>query len=397
MAEEKPFNPTMLMHSEYQAPSGFQAFPTAIHHASTVLFKDVASMRARHWQDKTGYTYGLHGTPTTFTLEARLAEIEGGQHCLLAPSGLAAIMMVNFALLKQGDHLLVPTNVYGPGRDLANWMARDFGVSVDHYDPMQPEQLAHKIRRDTRLVWTEAPGSISMEVPDIARLAAIAKSHGAWVAMDNTWSAGIAFRPFEHGVDISIQALTKFQSGGADLLMGAVIARDQTLSHCLQISHMRLGQGVSGDDAYRVLRSLPTLALRYEAHDRTGRSLAAWLAKRHEIARVLHPAFPSCPGHENWARDFKGAAGLFSVIFDERYAEAQVDHFVESLKLFKIGYSWGGANSLCIPYRMREVRSDWRHSGSLVRFYVGLERVEDLIADVEQAFESLRLGAAEST
>jgi cystathionine beta-lyase len=382
------------MHSDYVAPEGFAAFPAAIHHASTVLFKNVAAMRSRNWQDKNAYTYGLHGTPTTFTLEARLARIEGGEHCLLAPSGLAAIAMVNFALLRSGDDVLIPDNVYNPNRELARWMAQDFGISARFYDPLIGSGIGELIQPNTRLVWTEAPGSVSMEVPNIPAICAAVRQRRAGgqdihVAIDNTWSAGIGFRAFEHGVDIVMQALTKYQSGGSDVLMGAVITRDRELIHRLEMAHMRIGFGVGMDDAYLVLRGLPTLKLRFEAHDAAARKVAAWLKTRPEIARVLHPAFEDCPGHETWKRDFTGAGGLFSVVFDERFGEAQTDRFVDSLQLFKIGFSWGGANSLCVPYRIQSMRKNWGDRGQLVRFNIGLEDPADLIADIEQAFAAL--------
>jgi cystathionine beta-lyase len=380
---------TRLIHSDYQAPAGFAAFPQAIHHASTVLFHNVAALRSRNWQDKTGYTYGLHGTPTTFTLEARLAAIEQGTYSLLAPSGLAAIAMVDLALLKTGDDVLLPDNVYNPSRELGNWLSRDFGISARYYDPMVGAGIAALIQPNTRLIWTEAPGSVSMEVPDIPAICRAAHDAGAVVAIDNTWSAGIAFAAFDHGVDIAMQALTKYQSGGSDVLMGAVITRDEALHRRIEAAHMRLGYGVGADDAYLVLRGLATMKLRFDAHDRGAREVAAWLQTRPEIARVLHPAFESCPGHETWKRDFTGAGGLFSVIFNDRYSEAQTDRFIDSLKLFRIGYSWGGANSLCVPYRMQGMRQGWEAKGQLLRFNIGLEDPADLIADIEQAMMGL--------
>jgi cysteine-S-conjugate beta-lyase len=385
---------TSLMHSDYAAPEGFAAFPVAIHHASTVLFKNVAAMRSRNWQDKNAYTYGLHGTPTTFTLEARLAQIEGGEHCLLAPSGLAAIAMVNLALLRSGDDVLIPENAYNPNCELARWLAQDFGIHARFYDPLIGAGISALIQPNTRLVWTEAPGSVSMEVPDIPAICSAVRQKRAdgqdiHVAIDNTWSAGIGFRAFEHGVDIVMQALTKYQSGGSDVLMGAVITRDRELIHRLELAHMRIGFGVGMDDAYLVLRGLPTLKLRFEAHDAAARKVAGWLKTRPEIARVLHPAFEDCPGHETWKRDFTGAGGLFSVVFDERFGEAQTDRFVDSLQLFKIGFSWGGANSLCVPYRIQSMRKNWNGQGQLVRFNIGLEEPADLIADIEQALATL--------
>ncbi len=380
---------TLLTTTDYRPPEGFGAFPTAIHHASTVLFKDVAALRARNWQDKSSYTYGLHGTPTTFTLEARLAEIEGGTDCLLAPSGLAAIAMVDLALLKAGDDFLIPDNVYNPNRELANWLQKDFGISARFYDPLTGEGIADLIQPSTKLIWTEAPGSVSMEMPDIPAICHAAKEKGVTVALDNTWSAGIAFRAFEHGVDIVMQALTKYHSGGSDVLMGAVITRDKGLLRQLEMAHMRLGMGVSADDTYLVLRGLPTMKLRFDAHDAAARKIAGWLKARPEIAKVLHPAFEDCPGHHIWQRDFSGAGGLFSVLFDPVYTEAQTDRFIDSLKLFKIGYSWGGANSLAVPYRIAQMRREWREAGQLVRFNIGLEDPQDLIADIAQALQAL--------
>ena len=376
---------TLLTTTDYRAPEGFAAFPTAIHHASTVLFKDVAALRARNWQDKNAYTYGLHGTPTTFTLEARLAEIEGGEHCLLAPSGLAAIAMIDLALLKTGDDILLPDNVYNPNRELGNWLSKDLGISARYYDPLIGEGIAELIQPNTRLIWTEAPGSVSMEVPDIPAICRAAKARQVPVALDNTWSAGLALRAFDLGVDIVMQALTKYHSGGSDVLMGAVITQDRELHRKIEQAHMRLGMGVSADDTYLVLRGLPTMKLRFDAHDKSAREIASWLKQRPEISRILHPAFEDCPGHQYWKRDFSGAGGLFSVLFDPEYTEEQTDRFIDNLKLFKIGYSWGGANSLAVPYRIAQMRRNWRDAGQLVRFNVGLEDVRDLIADLEQA------------
>jgi cystathionine beta-lyase len=380
---------TRLIHSDYTAPGGFAAFPTAIHHASTVLFKDVAAMRSGEWKDKSAYTYGLHGTPTTFTLEARLAAIEGGAHCLLSPSGLSAIAMVDFAFLKSGDDVLLPENVYNPNRELGRWLSSDFGITTRYYDPLIGAGIAALIQPNTRLIWTEAPGSVSMEVPDLPAICAAARARGVLVALDNTWSAGLALRGFDLGVDIIMQALTKYQSGGSDVLMGAVITRNTALNDQLAMAHMRLGLGVSPDDAFLVMRGLPSMQLRFDAHDAAARKVAAWLQARPEIARVLHPAFPDCPGHAEWKRDFSGAGGLFSVVFDARYTEAQTDRFVDGLTLFGIGYSWGGANSLVMPYRISAMRPHWGDQGTLVRLNIGLENVDDLIADIAQALAKL--------
>ncbi|WP_413671259.1 cystathionine beta-lyase [Massilia cellulosiltytica] len=380
---------TTLTHSDYRPPAGFAAYPTPIHHASTVLFKDVASLRSGDWRSKQAYTYGLHGTPTTFTLEARLAAIEGGTHCLLTPSGLAAISMILLALLKSGDDVLLPDNVYNPTRELGRWLANDFGVSARFYDPLVGAGIADLIQPNTTLIWTEAPGSVSMEVPDLRAICAAAHDKGILVALDNTWAAGLALRGFDVGADIVMQALTKYQSGGSDVLMGAVITRDTAINDRIATSHMRLGMGVGGDDAWLVLRGLETMKLRFDAHDASARKVAAWLEGRPEIAKVLHPAFEDCPGHDVWKRDFTGAGGLFSVVFDARFSGEQVDRFVDALALFGIGYSWGGTHSLAVPYRMQGMRRGWPETGPLVRFNIGLEGTDDLIADIEQALGRL--------
>ena len=377
---------TRQIHHPYEPPEGFMAFPPAVHKASTVMFRDVAALRQRTWKSRAGYTYGLHGTPTTFTLEQRLAELEGGAHCVLAPSGLAAITNVNLALLRSGDHLLLPHNVYGPSREQAVSLLAHWGISHGLYDPMEPASLQAALTPATRLVWLEAPGSVTMEFPDLSALVEIVRGHGAVAALDNTWGAGLAFRPFELGVDISMQAATKYPSGGADVLMGSVVTRDESLFHRLLHVHGMLGIGVAANDAEMVLRALPTIGLRYEAHDRSARELAAWLGTQSVVRQVLHPALPGSPGHAHWARHCRAAAGLFSVLFDDSVGQERVDAFVDALTLFGIGYSWGGPMSLAVPYDLDAMRSGaGRHPGRLVRFSIGLEAVEDLRADLQAA------------
>jgi cysteine-S-conjugate beta-lyase len=381
---------TELIHQDYRPPSGFEAPQIGVHKASTVIFPDVAAMRARDWRHKIGYTYGLHGTPTTFTLEERIAALEGGRHCTLAPSGLAAIALVDQALLSHGDELLLPDNVYGPSRVFAvNELAR-WGIAQRLYDPLDAASLAAAMSPRTRLVWLEAAGSVTMEFPDIGGLVAVARDAGVTTAMDNTWGAGIAFKGFDLGIDIVMQALTKFPSGGGDVLMGSVVTRDDALAERIKFAHMHLGLGVAGNDAELMLRSLPTLPLRYAAQDHAGRELASWLAQRPEVRRVLHPALAGSPGHAHWQAHCTAAAGLFSILIDERYSAAQLDAFVDSLRLFRIGFSWAGPVSLVVPYELSTMRmpdslarSGLR--GHLVRFSIGLESVADLQADLDRA------------
>ncbi len=393
----EPGPATALIHHPYQPPAGFVAPQPGVYRASTVIFRDVAALRARDWKQKTGYTYGLHGTPTTFTLEERIATLEGGRHTLLVPSGLAAIALVDFALLKSGDEVLIPDNAYGPGKDLAKHELARWGIVHRFYDPMDAAALDAAIGPATKLVWLEAAGSVTMEFPDLAALVRIARARGVLTALDNTWGAGIAFDAFDLqpgaeplGVDICMQALTKYPSGGGDVLMGSVTTRDTALHHTLAATHMRMGWGVGGNDAEAVLRALPSLPLRYAAQDRVGRQLAEWFASRGEIVQVLHPAFTGSPGHDHWRAHCRAAAGLFSVVFDERFAAAQVDAFVDALRLFKIGYSWAGPVSLVVPYDLAALRAQPAWRGALVRFSVGLEDVADLVADLAQAMAALQ-------
>jgi cysteine-S-conjugate beta-lyase len=377
---------TDLIHHAYQAPTGFEAPQGAVHKASTVMFKNVASMRARDWKNKDGYTYGLHGTPTTFTLEEKIATLEGGKHCALVPSGLAAVTLVDQAFLSQGDEVLLPANVYGPSREFSKHELKRWGITHALYDPMDAASLAAAITPKTKLIWLEAPGSVTMEFPDLPALVAAAKARGVLTAIDNTWGAGIAFKAFDFGIDIVMQALTKFPSGGGDVLMGSVVTRDDALAEQIKLTHMHLGLGVSGNDCELVLRSLSTMPLRYAAQDTAARALAQWLGKQPEVLQVLHPALEGAPGHAHWRAHCTAAAGLFSVMLDERFSQAQIDAFVDSLKLFRIGFSWAGPVSLVVPYDLRFMREAGHGlRGHLVRFSLGFEAVSDLIDDLEQA------------
>ena len=426
---------THLIHHPYTPPSTFAAPQVAVHKASTVIFPNVAAMRSREWKDKSGYTYGLHGTPTTFILEERIATLEGALQCVLVPSGLAAIANVDFALLATGDEVLIPDNAYGPGKVLAAGELAQFGITHRYYDSMDAADLAAKITHKTKLVWLEAPGSVTMEFPDLIALVKVCKARGVLCALDNTWGAGLAFNAFDlegkrarasHaaadlvldeanivGVDISIQALTKYPSGGGDVLMGSVVTRDAALGLKIKLTHMRTGIGVAANDAELVLRNLPSIALRYKAHDLAARQLAVWLQTRAEVETVLHPALSGSPGHPHWKqlcsqRNIAGeateniassanpqghAAGLFSIVFKEQYTSKQVDAFCDALKLFKLGYSWGGHLSLVVPYDIPSMRdatvAHWPYRGTLVRFNIGLEDVRDLQADLAQAMACL--------
>jgi cystathionine beta-lyase len=399
---------TDLIHHAYLPPAEFEAPQVGVFKASTVIFPNVAAMRTREWMDKSSYTYGLHGTPTTFTLEERLATLEGGTHCILTPSGLAAIAHVDFALLKTGDEVLIPDNAYAPNKSLAEGELVQFGITHQVYDPLDVNDLAARITPRTRLVWLEAAGSVTMEFPDLVALVRLCKARGVLCALDNTWGAGLAFNAFdltpgqgELGVDLTIHALTKYPSGGGDVLMGSIVTRSDELARVLKLSHMRLGTGVGANDAEMVLRSLASMPLRYKAQDKAARTLAAWCASQPAFSQVLHPALTSSPGHAHWQhlcvtpQEPEGlAAGIFSVVIDARFPAHAIDAFCDSLQLFKLGYSWGGPMSLVMPYNMASSRAratPHLQLGRVVRFCIGLEDVTDLQNDISRALNIAKL------
>ena len=395
---------TTLIHHPYCPPEGFAAPQPGVFKASTVIFPNVAAMRNFDWKDKSAYTYGLHGTPTTYTLEERLCTLEGGLQCLLLPSGLAAIANVALSLLRSGDEVLIPDNAYGPNKVLAQGELMAWGISHRYYDPMDAQDLAAKISPQTRLVWLEAAGSVTLEFPDLCQLVRVCKERGVLCALDNTWGAGLAFAPFDLlpsirpalRVDISVHALTKYPSGGGDVLMGSIVTQDDTLHKKLKLCHMRLGLGVGANDAEHILRSLPSLPLRYRAQDESARHLAQWCLQQPQFAQVLHPALAGSPGHDHWRAQcgdgMGAAAGLLSVIFRPDYSAVQVDAFCDALKLFKIGYSWGGPVSLVMPYELSAMRPSWPshlQHGTLVRLAVGLESARDLQDDLAAALRQI--------
>jgi cysteine-S-conjugate beta-lyase len=381
---------TKLIHTDAQVPEGFRSLATPVFRGSTVLFPNAAAVNDEWNQHEAGYTYGLYGTPTALELAARICELENGTYTLLTPGGQAALSLINFAFLKTGDHVLVPESVYSPHRKLASQLLRRFGVEVSYYPPAAGEGIVSHFRGNTRLVWCESPGSITMEVQDVPAIAAAAHRAGAKVALDNTWAAGIYFDALAHGVDITMQALTKYVGGHSDLLLGSITVRDRDAYDRLGETHQVVGCAVSPDDCGLALRGMKTMAVRLAAIEAAALELAQWLARRPETALVLHPALASCPGHEFWLRDFTGSSGVFSIVLQRHFTKEQVFRFVDALELFKIGYSWGGVTSLAVAYDFHgnPERPDYGHR--VVRFNVGLEDVEDLKADLERGFGAIK-------
>ena len=388
---DKPKNrrlATRLIHPDRHANTDFQSLAVPTWRGSTVLFDSVADVRDSNDPDQ--YRYGLYGTPTVRELALQIATLEGAEHCLIVPSGQAALALPYLAFCKAGDHVLLTRSAYGPNTELAFATLQRLGIEVERYEPTIGGGIAGLIRGNTRLIWTESPGSVTMEVQDVPANCAAAHERGGLVAIDNTYGAGILFDAFAAGVDISVQALTKYAGGHSDLLLGSIATRDTKLDKQLRDAQRLIGMSVSPDDCSLVLRGLKTLDVRLKRLGETALTVARWLGQREEVTALLHPAFPGCPGHDIWKRDWTGSASVFSVIFGN-WTREQVVRFVDSLELFGIGYSWGGTGSLAMTYG--DLKRPTPETGKLlVRLNVGLEDPQDLIEDLERA-----LAAANAT
>lgn len=413
MTQGKPHNNASLQSETFHhLGAGWRSFATVLTHSarptptvdgrfvnhdvtrgSTVLFPTVADMnrdegKAHNHQ----LVYGAMGNPVQHELEKLLAILEGGTHTQVVGSGLAACTVPLLAFLKSGDHLLLPDSVYGPTRRFAKRFLTRFGVETSFYPPMADEETLNAyIRPHTAIVFAESPGSHTFEVQDVPMLARVAHAHGARVLLDNTWGVG-AFQPFKHGVDVSIQALTKYPSGHSDVVIGAVtVAKDEDWQ-LLRNAAIEMGECAGADDCWLTLRGLRTMALRLERQAISAFDLALWFKERPEVVRVRHPALPECPGHAFWKRDFTGASGLFGVELREDISVAAMESMIDHLTLFGIGASWGGYESLVLPTTGCVTRNekDGLPQGPAFRVQVGLENTDDLMQDLEQAFQYLR-------
>jgi cystathionine beta-lyase len=381
---------TKLIHSDAKIPQGYHSLTTPVYRGSTTVFPSAAAVRDTWDQHRVGYTYGLYGTPTALELAARICELESGARTILTPGGQAAISLINLAFLKAGDHILIPASVYFPNRKLATTLLNRFGVTASFYEPTIGANISSLIQENTRLVWCESPGSITMEVQDLPAIVAVAHARNIRVVLDNTWAAGVLLDAFAHGVDITMQAVTKYIGGHSDLLLGSVTVRDPALYERLGSAQQNLGFAVSPDDCSLALRGLQTMAVRLSAIETSALAVATWLAARPEVETVLHPALPSCPGHEFWKRDFLGSSGVFSIVFKPGPSQQQVQAFVDALQLFKIGYSWAGVTSLAVSYDVGRIPGRPPYDHRIVRLNIGLESTSDLIADLDQALPRLR-------
>lgn len=375
---------TLLAHAGRHPFDNHGIVNPPVYHASTVLFP---TFEAFSNAAKAEVRYGRRGTPTSFALADAVSALERAHGTVLSPSGLGAITTALTACTKAGDHVLVTDSTYAPTRQFMDKVMARFGVEVTYYDPLVGAGIAELMRDNTTVVWTESPGSQTFEMQDIPAIAGVAKAHGAVVITDNTWGAGYFYRPLEHGVDISVQAGTKYIVGHSDVMMGTVACNEATFGR-VEEAWGYFGNMPGPDDMYLALRGLRTMGVRLGRHHENGLDIARWLEGRPEVARVMHPGLKSDPGHALWRRDFTGASGLFGFVLKGDHREA-VAALLDGLKYYGMGYSWGGFESLLIPTWPNRVRSatSWDEPGQTFRIHVGLEDPKDLIADLEAGLE----------
>jgi cystathionine beta-lyase len=380
---------TKLVHPHASAQPAFHSLATPTYRGSTVVFDSQEHVIDGDLQaSQKGYTYGLYGTPTTRELAARIADLEGAHHTFIVPGGQAAIALIYFTFCGAGSHVLLPANAYGPNKELAEGTLSRFGLTIERYDPLIGAGIADLIRPNTAFIWCESPGSVTMEIQDLPAIVKAAHAKNIPVALDNTYAAGVLLDAFSLGVDVSLQALTKYIGGHSDILLGSISVSTEALFERVGATYKELGMAVSPDDCSLAIRGLQTLGVRLEALERSTLAVATWLQSRPEVETLLHPAFPSCPGHEFFKRDFSGSASIFSIVFSPHYTQAQIHRFVDALTLFKIGFSWGGVTSLVMAYPDLD-RPGLNYAGRIVRLNIGLEIPADLIADLTTAFASL--------
>jgi cystathionine beta-lyase len=379
---------TKLTHAGRDPKAHHGAVNTPVYHASTILFPDMESYAERATSD-VKVKYGRRGTPTTFALEDAMTALEGGYGSVLAPSGLQAIAMALMAFVKAGDHVLVTDSTYAPTRNFCNQILADLGIEAEYYDPLIGGDIAGLMRANTRLVWTESPGSQTFDVQDIPAIVQAAHDAGVLVLMDNTWSGGYFFKPLAHGVDVAVHAATKYVVGHSDVMMGAIVCNEKTFDQVKTRSSM-FGNHAGPDDVYLALRGLRTMGVRMPRHFESAMAVAQWLLDRPEVTRVMYPALSNDPGHSIWKRDFTGASGLFGFVI-ETEDRSKVAAMIDSTELFGIGSSWGGYESLLIPAVPENNRTatKWEPGGATLRIHVGLEDPDDLIADLEKGFRHL--------
>jgi len=381
---------TMITQSGRDPFSNFGVVNPPVYHASTILHETVAALEEADRAPFNGVRYGRYGTPTTFALEDAMRDLEGGYRAVALPSGLAAINTCLMTFAKSGDHVLMVDSAYAPTRFFCDRVLKGHGVETTYYDPLIGSGIRDVIQDNTTVVFTESPGSITFEVQDIPAIAEEARKAGAKVLCDNTWATPYYFKPLDNGVDVSINAATKYIVGHADCMMGLATCTRETFADVKRMAAL-LGHGVGPDDCYLALRGLRTLAVRLPRHRETALSLAEWLRTRKEVRTVLHPALPGCPGHEIFKRDFRGSSGLFGVELKRKYSKDRVAKLLDGMRLLGMGYSWGGYESLIVPQYPSNIRTatSWKGRGPLLRIHAGLEDFGDIKADLEAGLNRL--------
>ena len=390
MSDERKYRPaTRVAHVGRHPRKYGGAVNTPVFRASTILFPDVATLEKAARGEFQGLSYGLHGLPTVRDFQAAIAELEGGHAALAVPSGLTATTLPFLALTRAGEHVLVTDNVYGPTRRFCDNHLRRFGVEVSYYDPLAGEALAREFRPNTTLVFAESPGSLTFEVSDVPAIASVAHARGARLVLDNSWATPLGFRSFDHGVDVAVHAATKYIGGHSDVLLGVIVANEAAYAPIHRL-WTDMGVTASSDDCFLGLRGLRTLAVRLARHQENALAVAQWLATRPQVREVIYPALPGSRGHELWRRDFRCASGLFAVVL-QAAEKARVDAMLDGMKIFAMGWSWGGFESVIIPTWPERSRTTtkWPAGGPCLRLAVGLEDPADLIADLEAGFARL--------
>ncbi|MGH1375778.1 MAG: cystathionine beta-lyase [Alphaproteobacteria bacterium] len=376
---------TKLMHAGRKPEDYFGVVNPPICRTSTILYKDLDA----YFDPNTKFRYGRVNNPLSDAFEGAIAELEGGHHAITASSGMAAITTTLFAFVKSGDHILIVDSCYPPTRFLANTQLRSFGVDVEYYDPMIGAGIKDLIRENTALIYLESPGSATFEVQDVPAIVKVAKENDILSIMDNTYSAGILFRPIEHGVNISVQSAAKYLGGHSDVNLGVAVADNATNYKKLKNCAINMGTCASAEDLYLSMRGLRTLEMRLDYAGKNMLPVLEWFKGRAEVQELYTPAYEENRGHDIWKRDFSGANGVFSVLFKPEYSKEQVCAFVDALELFPVGSSWGGYESLIQPQDMKSYRSNWTKEGMFIRFQIGNENINDLIADLEQGIINL--------
>ncbi len=389
---KKPGPSTLATHAGFDPFSHQGSVNPPVYHTSTVLFPTVELLERGNTKPYDGLRYGRVGTPTSQAFEDAVTALEGGHAAVVASSGLGACCATLMTFLKAGDHALITDSVYGPTRNFAKHVLGGYGVEIEFFDPLVGAGIRALFRPNTKVVYLESPGSWSFEVQDVPAITELAKARGITVMIDNSWATPLYFKPLSHGVDLSIQAATKYIAGHSDAMLGVTTARDAAIYQTLKTGHYLMGQGAGAEEQFLGLRGLRTLPLRMERHGRTGLELAEWLTTRPEVQRVLHPAMPGDEGHALWKRDFTGCSGLFGCLL-KPYSREAVTAMVEGMSLFKMGWSWGGYESLIVPgfHLPTRTKRGWP-DGVLLRIHAGQEDLDDLKADLVEAFG--RLAAA---